>query len=74
MKQFDFIGFHENRDVDIPRLAQAINLPLDASFLRNKTTAILERFEVMTSMSIRQQLNDLLSEDLAFYERLRNRS
>jgi SAM-dependent methyltransferase len=73
MNRFDFIGFHETRDVDVHRLGQAINLPLNPSHRVNKTPATSERDEVMTNVSIRQRLNDLLSEDLAFYDRMRNR-
>jgi SAM-dependent methyltransferase len=73
MKRFDFIGFHETRDVDIHRLGQALNLPLSASHYINKTVESSERDEVMANTSIRQRLNNLLYDDLAFYERLRNR-
>jgi hypothetical protein len=73
MYQFDFIGFHDTRDVAIPRLAKALNLPLIAETHVNKTIESAERQYVEVDAAIRQRLNDLLAEDLAFYERLRHR-
>ena len=73
MNRFDFIGFHETRDVDVHRLGQAINLPLVASHYVNKTTSTSERDEAMADVSLRHQLSGLLLEDLKFYNQLRDR-
>jgi SAM-dependent methyltransferase len=73
MGRLDFIGFHETRDVDIRRLGAVLNLPLDTSHYVNKTADTIERSDVMQDPSIRRQLNDVLSQDVTLYERLRNR-
>ena len=73
MNRFDFIGFYETRDVDIPRLASSLGLPLVAETYIHKTIMSAERLSVEADASIRQSLNDLLTEDMVFYERLRNR-
>ncbi len=72
MGRFDFIGFHETRDRDIPRLAAALDLPLSAEVYVNKTEPYTERHIVEDDTSLRRQLADLLADDVAFYERLRN--
>jgi hypothetical protein len=69
MSRFDFIGFYENRDADIPRLAEDLGLPLVASVYENKTSQTIERLELEGDLSIRRQLTDLLAADIAFYER-----
>lgn len=71
MDRFNFIGFYENRDSDIPRLAKALNLPLVTSVHENKTSESAERLEVESDVSIRRKLTDLLAADVTFYERLR---
>jgi SAM-dependent methyltransferase len=73
MNRFDFIGFHETRDVDVRRLAEALNLPLVAEIHENKTIHSTERQQLEADPSIRLRLEDLLAEDVAFYERLRYR-
>jgi hypothetical protein len=74
MNRFDFIGFYENRDSDIPRLAKALNLPLEAAVHENRTRESGERLEVESDLSVQRKLTDLLAEDIAFYERLRRRA
>jgi hypothetical protein len=71
MSRFDFIGFYENRDADVPRLAKVLGLPLEAGLHENRTAETVERLELEADISIRRQLNDLLAADVAFYERLR---
>ena len=73
MNRFDFIGFYESRDSNIPRLAKALNLPLVAAVHENRTSESAERLEVESDVSVRRKLTDLLAEDVAFYERLRRR-
>jgi SAM-dependent methyltransferase len=71
MSRFDFIGFYESRDTDIPRLAEDLGLPLVAGVHENRTTESIERVELEANVSIRRRLSDLLAADVAFYERLR---
>lgn len=71
MGRFDFIGFYENRDTDIPCLAKDLGLPLSASVHENRTGETIERRELEADVSVRRRLTDLLAADVAFYERLR---
>jgi hypothetical protein len=71
MSRFDFIGFYENRDADIPRLAKDLGLPLVAAVHQNRTSQTIERLELEADVSVRKRLTDLLAADVAFYERLR---
>lgn len=71
MSRFDFIGFYENRDVDIPRLAKDLGLPLAADVHENRTKGSIERIELEADVSARRRLTDLLAADVDFYERLR---
>jgi SAM-dependent methyltransferase len=73
MNRFDFIGFHENREDDIVRLAKAINLPLLAAIHENRTSESAERLELESDVSVRSKLTDLLAQDVGFYERMLRR-
>lgn len=73
MSRFDFIGFHENRQADIARLAKAINLPLSAAIHENRTSESAERLELESDVSVRSKLTDLLAQDVGFYERMQRR-
>jgi glycosyltransferase involved in cell wall biosynthesis/predicted O-methyltransferase YrrM len=74
MQRFDFIGFHELRDADLPRLGQQIGLPLVAEVHVNRSAHSDERTSLENNVSIRSRLADLLAEDIAFYERWRSRA
>jgi hypothetical protein len=71
MSRFDFIGFYENRDTDILRLAKDLGLPLAASLHENRTAETIDRRDLEANVSVRRRLTDLLAADVAFYERLR---
>ena len=71
MSRFDFIGFYQNRDADIPRLAKDLGLPLMAGVHENRTNETIERRELEADVPIRRRLTGLLAADVAFYERLR---
>jgi hypothetical protein len=73
MERFDFIGFHELRDQDIPRLAAMLDLPLKPEVHDNKTVEQAHRQSIESDTAILRKLTDLLAEDVAFYDRLRNR-
>jgi hypothetical protein len=69
MSRFNFIGFYETRDADIPRLSKDLGLPLVVGVHQNPTPETSERLEMEADLSVRQQLTDLLNADVAFYER-----
>jgi hypothetical protein len=69
MRRFDFLGFYERRETDIPRLGQDLGLPLLASVHENRTNESIERLELEADASVRRQLIDILTTDVAFYER-----
>lgn len=73
MNRFDFIGFYENRETDIPRLAKALDVPLVAAVHENRTSESTERLELESDVSVQRKLSDLLAQDVAFYEQLRRR-
>jgi hypothetical protein len=70
MSRFDFIGFYETRNADIPRLSEELGLPLSSAYYENRTVETGERHPLDADNSIRRRLNDLLAADVAFYERL----
>ncbi|SFK29096.1 hypothetical protein SAMN04488125_101122 [Methylorubrum salsuginis] len=43
LQRFSFIGFHETREADMPRLSNLIGLPPDSSFYLNKTAESTDR-------------------------------
>jgi hypothetical protein len=71
MSHFDFIGFFENHEADVLRLAKDLGLPLAAGVHENQTVEAVERLELKADLSVRRVLSDLLGADVAFYERLR---
>jgi hypothetical protein len=71
MGRFEFVGFHETRSVDIPRLGAWLGLPLLAEVHENRTPAIAGREEMLADAALRGRLRDILAEDVRFYERLR---
>jgi hypothetical protein len=74
MRRFNFIGFYENRDSDMSRLAADTDLPLVANVHENLTPKSVERCELEANNSVQRRLADLLSDDLKFYEQMRNRT
>ena len=71
MNRFDFIGFHETRRDDFPKLGSLINLPLSGNVHANKTENDQEeRATIMHSKQTMGALTDLLADDVAFYDRL----
>jgi hypothetical protein len=56
---------------DIPRLSEELGLPLSAEFYENAIVETGERRALETNNVIRHRLTDLLTADVAFYERLR---
>jgi len=67
LQRFGFIGFHETREADLPRLSSLIGLPLDSSLYLNKTAESTDRPIVSQDRSVTDALESLLSDDIAFY-------
>lgn len=71
MRQFDFIGFYEDRSAGLQRVADDLGVPLLPEVHKNETSDTAERRELEADVSLRRQLTDRLAADVAFYERLR---
>ncbi len=69
MRRFDFIGAHERRGEDIPRLGALLGLELSAEMHENRTQASAERDELASKPAIRAALRHILAAEIAFYER-----
>jgi hypothetical protein len=72
MNRFNFIGFHETRQADIPRLGKELGLPLDASVHDNKTVGPAWDSHDDINNRTASRLQDLLYADVAFYDKLRS--
>ncbi len=74
MRQFDFIGFHETLERDYATLRQLIGLEPNAIPRENTNSDSAyrtERERVFADRALMRSLGDLLREDIAFYDRLR---
>jgi hypothetical protein len=72
MSRFDFVGFHETRSTDIPKLGELIGLPLHALFEANRTVGGWERrTEFKNDQKKIKDLSDILADDLRFFEKQR---
>jgi hypothetical protein len=74
MRRFDFIGFHETRAADMPRLGALLGLPLRSDIQVNKTPVCEIRAAEEADPAIRAQLTDILAPDIKFYEYWRARA
>ena len=72
MRRFDFIGLHEDRNRDLRRLGDVLGLPLHAELHQNRTPDCAERQALQTSPQAQRRLQDLLADDIRFYERVRS--
>lgn len=72
MRRFAFVGFHESRHEDIPRLGRLLGLPLSAEVHENRTREHPQRGAMLADTRLRRRLADTLLEDVRFYERQRN--
>ncbi len=68
MSRFNFIGFHERRAEDIPRLSIELGLSLDHCVYENKTDRYDERFAMEEDPRLKAALANILREDIRFYE------
>lgn len=74
MERFDFIGFHETRAVDMPRLNAAAGLRLESGRHENQTNSGHdERAAIKADAGTMGRLNDILHDDVTFYDRVRER-
>jgi hypothetical protein len=74
MSSFDFIGFHETRHRDIQILGGMIDLPLSGNLHVNRTqVGNQRRIEIKNDLATMRRLNALLSNDIKFYEKQRER-
>lgn len=70
--RFDFIGFHETRQDDLPRVGRELGLPLDANVHENRTVKTGLGNHDRPDPRVLAQVRDLLAPDVAFYETLRS--
>ena len=70
MDRMDFVGFHEDRKTDIPRLGVLLDLPLSAEVYENRTASAedVARAELMQDHATLRKIADGLAADLAFYD------
>lgn len=71
MKLFDFIGFHETRQVDFARLSTILDVNLSSDVHLNRTPYCEERVEVSNKPLLIEKLRDILAQDVEFYWRMR---
>lgn len=69
----DFIGFYETRARDLGRLSKRTGLPLESDIYLNRTAPVDDRQLFLQNGSTMSSLRSLLSEDVAFYERAKER-
>jgi len=71
MGRFEFLGFHDRRAEDIPRLGALLGLPLSAEVHENESPPDPRRGEMLADSALRARLAGILREDMRFYEALR---
>ncbi|MDE1897265.1 MAG: hypothetical protein KGH91_09330, partial [Rhodospirillales bacterium] len=69
MGRFNLIGQHEARQDTLNSLSQKIGMPFDLAIRENVTPESDERLEMMNNPQIQRQLEDVLVDDMRFYER-----
>jgi hypothetical protein len=67
LNRLDFVGFYDNRDADMIRLSNVLELPLDPLLHLNRTKEYPNRSIVMQNKNIIKELENLLSDDISFY-------
>jgi hypothetical protein len=69
MGRFDIIGRHDDRERALTKLSCLIETPLDIETRENITAPSEEREQMESDPRLRRRLEDILSEDIRFYER-----
>jgi hypothetical protein len=76
MDRFDYVGDHSTFTEDVGRLSNLIGRPLDASVrinLSDRRPYQAEYDQLRADPKIRSALQDIVADDLRFYERVRSR-
>jgi hypothetical protein len=73
MERFDFIGYHDTRESDLPLLGRLLGLPLRGDVHENKTPSASERDALQANTSAMRRLRDLLSARLSAFQAARHR-
>jgi hypothetical protein len=74
IRRFDFIGFHETRHQDLPRLGCLLNLSFEPQVHQNKTVVSRERREIAADPKIIGELRRTLADDIDFYNAAKERA
>jgi hypothetical protein len=69
MSRFDIVGRHTDRENAIRALSERIGAPLDIAVRENITPESLEYEEARADQALRIQLENILADDIRFYER-----
>ena len=69
MGRFDLIGRHDSREAALKRLSDLIGTSLDITIRENVTEASEERREMESNLAFQRELEDILADDIKFYER-----
>lgn len=76
--RFEFVGFHENRQNDLARLAELLDAQFDMDLHSNNTSDLLdedlmhERHDITESLETRQKITDILAKDVKFFEKMKH--
>lgn len=68
MARFNLVGRHDARTDTLARLGSDIGIPVDGGARVNETPPSPERVEVETDTRLHRLLQDVLSDDIRFYE------
>ena len=69
MGRFNIIARHDDRDQALTELSSLIGITLGVSIRENITAFNPERYETETNTKLRMMLEDILSDDIRFYEK-----
>jgi hypothetical protein len=72
MRNFDLIGFHEDRERDLGLLEAMVGFPIPASIHLNETPRSCERSKALRDPALRASLSKILSDDIEFYDYCRH--
>lgn len=69
MGRFDIVGKFEDREAVLNRLSTSLGVPLDVTVRENVTPECDERNAMTNDQQLRRRLEDILVDDIKFYER-----
>ncbi len=75
MACLDFIGFHERRREDLPRLSSLLGIPFDVETHENAISdeQAEQRDAILSNSALTARLRDILTDDVRFYEDIREK-